>query len=51
MVPISKATLGAARDVVKLKIILKVKSSCDDVGIEIGGGRRRLSKSQNHRIK
>ena len=51
VVPISKATLGASKELLELGTILEVKSSCDDVGVEMGGGRRRLAKTQNIRIK
>ena len=36
-VPINWSTLRAARELLKLEIILKVKSSCDGVGVEMGG--------------
>ena len=53
IVPISFATLGAAKDLADgpYAISVQVKNSCDDVGIEMGGGRRRMAKTQNTRIK
>ena len=51
MVPISRATLSAARRLLGKGIVMKVKSAADDVGIEMAGGRRRVAKTQNNRIK
>ena len=49
VVPISVATLAAARDLDKLGVKLKVRASCDDVGVQMGGGKRRQGKTQNNR--
>ena len=44
VVPISVATLAAARDLNKLGVKLKVKSSCDDVGVQMGGAKSDKAK-------
>ena len=51
VVPISQATLGASKDLLELGTILKVKSSCDDVGVEMGRGRRRLAINRTSGLK
>ena len=53
VVPISAVTLRAAYDQSKLKppVKLRVANAVDDVGIEMGGGRRRMAKTQNKRIR
>ena len=51
VVQTSAATLAAAKDLMKLGITLNANSSCDDVGVEMGGDRRRLANSQHHRAK
>ena len=52
MVPEVAATRGAALQLSKLKppVLLRVANTVDDVGIEMGGGRRRMAKTQNKRI-
>ena len=52
VVPISAASRGAASHLGKQTspVLLRVANTVDDVGIEMGGGRRRMAQTQNKRI-
>ena len=53
VVPISAATQRAAWELGRLTppVLLRVSNSVDDVGFEMGGGRRRMANTQNKRIR
>ena len=53
VVPISAATKSAAEHLGKMEtpVWLRVSDTVDDVGVEMGGGRRRMAKIQNKRIR
>ena len=51
IVPENRTTIAVAKKLNEANIPMRTAKTCDDVGIQMGAGKRRQGKSQNKRIR